>query len=221
MTGMPLRVVVADDSFLLREGLTLLLGDAGHEVVSAVADGPSFVRAMAEHRPDLGIVDVRMPPSHTDEGMRAAVEVRRVDPAARVMVLSQYVVLAYADELLADGRGGVGYLLKDRVSRMDHFLGAVELVAEGGTSLDPEVVTQLFGRRRAVADPIDGLTPREQEVLGLMAQGFSNSGIARELFVTEGAVEKHASRIFAKLGLAETDQHRRVQAVLAWLRRHD
>lgn len=153
--------------------------------------------------------------------MRAAVEVRAADPEAKVLVLSQYVVLAYADELLADGRGGVGYLLKDRVSRMDQFLGAVEVVADGGTSLDPEVVTQLFGRRRAKADPIDELTPREQEVLGLMAQGLSNSGVAREMVVTEGAVEKHASRIFAKLGLAETDQHRRVQAVLAWLRHQD
>lgn len=216
---MTLRVVVADDSMLLREGLTLLLADAGHEVVAAVVDGPSFVRAMAQHRPDLGITDVRMPPSHTDEGMRAAVQVRAADPQAKVLVLSQYVVLAYADELLADGRGGVGYLLKDRVSRMDQFLGAVEQVAAGGTSLDPEVVTQLFGRRRAVADPVDGLTPREQEVLGLMAQGFTNAGIARELVVTEGAVEKHSQRIFAKLGLGETDQHRRVQAVLAWLRR--
>lgn len=218
---MTLRVVVADDSVLLREGLSLLLGDAGHEVVAAVGDGPSFVRAMAEHRPDLGITDVRMPPSHTDEGMRAAVEVRTADPSARVLVLSQYVVLDYADELLADGRGGVGYLLKDRVSRMDHFLGAVEQVADGGTALDPEVVTQLFGRRRAAADPVDSLTPREQEVLGLMAQGLTNAGIARDLVVTEGAVEKHSQRIFAKLGLAETDQHRRVQAVLAWLKRHD
>lgn len=214
-----MRVVIADDSLLLREGLALLLDDAGHEVVAAVADGPSFVAAMAEHRPDLGIVDVRMPPSHTDEGLRAAVEVRAADPDAKVLVLSQYVVLAYADDLLADGRGGVGYLLKDRVARMDQFLGAVDQVAAGGTSLDPEVVTQLFGRRRAAQDPLASLTPREQDVLGLMAQGYTNSGIARELVVTEGAVEKHSQRIFAKLGLGETDQHRRVRAVLAWLQR--
>lgn len=160
-----------------------------------------------------------MPPTHTDEGMRAAVEVRSADPDAKVLVLSQYVVLAYADELLAGGEGGVGYLLKDRVSRIDQFLGAVEQVAAGGTSLDPEVVAQLFGRRRVTAHPVDSLTPREQEVLALMAQGRTNAAIARELVVTEGAVEKHSQRIFAKFGLSETDQHRRVQAVLTWLRR--
>ncbi|MDO5503238.1 MAG: response regulator transcription factor [Actinomycetia bacterium] len=214
-----MRVVLADDSILLRQGLTLLLEDAGHVVVAAVGDGDGFVAAMAEHRPDIGITDVRMPPCHTDEGLRAAALIRATDPKARILVLSQYVVLAYADELLSDGAGGVGYLLKDRVSRIEQFLDAIELVAAGGTSMDPEVVAQLLGRRRAAADPVAALTPREQEVLALMAEGRTNAGIARELVVTEGAVEKHSQRIFAKLGLSETEEHRRVQAVLTWLRR--
>lgn len=211
-----MRVVVADDSFLLREGLQLLLADAGHEVVASVADGPSFVAAMLEERPDLGIVDVRMPPSHTDEGLRAAVEVRRAWPAARLVVLSQYVEVSYADELLATGDGGVGYLLKDRVSDLDDFLGAVQAVAGGGTALDPLVVRQLMGRHR---DPLADLTPREREVLALMAEGRSNAAIAEALSVTLGGVEKHTQRIFAKLGLAPDDTaHRRVTAVLTYLR---
>lgn len=212
-----MRVVIADDSFLLREGLQLLLADAGHEVVASVADGPSFVTAALEERPDLSIVDVRMPPSHTDEGLRAAVEVRRAWPAARLVVLSQYVEVSYADELLATGDGGVGYLLKDRVSDLDDFLGAVQAVAAGGTALDPLVVRQLMGRHR---DPLADLTPREREVLALMAEGRSNAAIAEALSVTLGGVEKHTQRIFAKLGLAPDDDtaHRRVRAVLTYLR---
>ena len=212
-----MKVVVADDSFLLREGLQLLLADAGHEVVASVADGPSFVAAMLDNRPDLGIVDVRMPPSHTDEGLRAAVEVRRSWPEARLVVLSQYVEVSYADELLATGDGGVGYLLKDRVSDLDDFLGATQAVAAGGTALDPLVVRQLMGRHR---DPLADLTPREREVLALMAEGRSNAAIAEALSVTLGGVEKHTQRIFAKLGLAPDDDtaHRRVRAVLTYLR---
>ena len=212
-----MRIVIADDSLLLREGLQLLLGEAGHEVVGSVGDGPGFVRAMQDQRPDLGIVDVRMPPSHTDEGLRAAVEVRRSWPGARLLVLSQYVEVSYADDLLAAGDGGVGYLLKDRVSDLDDFLRAVAAVASGGTVLDPLVVRQLMGRNR---DPLETLTPREREVLSLMAEGRSNAAIAEALTVTLAGVEKHTQRIFAKLGLSPDDdaQHRRVAAVLAFLR---
>lgn len=212
-----MRIVVADDSVLLREGLQLLLAEAGHDVVASVADGPSYVEAMLTLRPDVGIVDVRMPPSHTDEGLRAAVEVRRAWPDARVLVLSQYVVVSYADDLLATGEAGVGYLLKDRVSQMADFLEAVGEVATGGTALDPLVVRQLIERR---ADPLAALTPREREVMALMAQGRSNAAMAEALVVTPGAVEKHTQRIFAKLGLAPDDDrsHRRVLAVVRFLR---
>ena len=213
-----MRIVIADDSLLLREGLQLLLVESGHEVVAAVGDGPAFVDAVIVERPDVALVDVRMPPSHTDEGLRAAVEVRRRWPDARVMVLSQYVEVSYADELLGAGTGGVGYLLKDRVSAIDEFLENVERVAAGGTVLDPQVVSQLMVRRRG-DDPVASLTPRETEVLGLMAEGRSNASIAEALVVSEGAVEKHTQRIFAKLGLPPDDaQHRRVLAVLAYLR---
>jgi DNA-binding NarL/FixJ family response regulator len=210
------RIVVADDSLLLREGLQLLLAEAGHEVVGSVGDGPSFVATMIEQRPDLGIVDVRMPPSHTDEGLRAAVDVRRAWPDARLMVLSQYVEVSYADDLLATGDGGVGYLLKDRVSDLDDFLGAVQTVAAGGTVLDPMVVRQLMGRNR---DPLADLTPREREVLSLMAEGQSNGAIAEALSVSLAGVEKHTQRIFAKLRLSPDDDtaHRRVAAVLRFL----
>ena len=212
-----LRIVVADDSVLLREGLQLLLAEAGHEVVAAAADGPSYVAAMLEHRPDLGVVDVRMPPSHTDEGLRAAVAVRRSWPGARMLVLSQYVVASYADELLATGEAGVGYLLKDRVSEVGEFLASLAEVAAGGTALDPLVVAQLVQRR---GDPVLALTPREREVLTLMAQGRSNAAVAEAMTVTPGAVEKHTQRIFAKLGLPPDDDqsHRRVLAVLRFLR---
>ena len=211
-----MRVVLADDSVLLREGLQLVLAEAGHEVVAAVGDGPAFVAAALAERPDVCVVDVRMPPSHTDEGLRAAVEVRRGWPGARTMVLSQYVELSYADELLASGEGGVGYLLKDRVSDLDDFLGALASVAQGGTALDPLVIRQLMRRRR---DPLEELTPREREVLSLMAEGRSNAAIAAAMSVSEGGVEKHTQRIFAKLGLYADDAgHRRVLAVLRFLR---
>nr|WP_246315587.1 response regulator transcription factor [Kineococcus aurantiacus] len=209
---------MADDSVLLREGIALVLGDAGHEVVAAVGDGPALVAAVLRERPDVALVDVRMPPTHTDEGLRAAVEVRRSWPGAAVLVLSQYVEVSYADELLGSGSGeaGTGYLLKDRVSDLEEFLTAVTTVAGGGTVLDPLVVRQLMGRRR---DPLADLTPRELEVLGLMAQGRSNAAVAAALNVTLGGVEKHTQRIFAKLGLTDDETtHRRVQAVVRYLR---
>ena len=212
-----MRVVIADDSVLLREGLVRLVEEEGCEVVTAVGDGPALVRAVVEHRPDVAVVDVRMPPTHTDEGLRAAVEARAAVPGMGVLVLSQYVEVAYADELLADGRGGVGYLLKDRVTDLDSFLTALTDVVGGGTVLDPQVVAQLFARRRA-DDPVRRLTPREREVLGLMAEGRSNRAIADALVVSGGAVEKHVGNIFAKLDL-EPDEgdHRRVLAVLRYL----
>jgi DNA-binding NarL/FixJ family response regulator len=210
--------VIADDAVLLREGLIRLLAETGHEVVAAVGDGPSLVSAVVEHKPDVSIVDVRMPPSHTDEGLRAAVEARSKLPGTPVLVLSQYVEVSYADDLLADGRGGIGYLLKDRVSEVGDFLDGLARVAAGGTVLDPEVVAQLFARRRR-GDPLRTLTAREREVLGLMAEGRSNTAIAKQLVVTEGAVEKHVRNIFTKLDLPPDDeQHRRVLAVLAYLK---
>ncbi|WP_326549578.1 response regulator transcription factor [Micromonospora sp. NBC_01813] len=213
-----MRVVIADDGVLLREGLIRLLTEHGHQVVAAVGDGPALVAAVAEHRPDVSIVDVRMPPSHTDEGLRAAVEIRRARPGAPLLVLSQYVDVSYADDLLADRAGAVGYLLKDRVSAITEFLDALGRVAAGGTVLDPEVVGQLLVRRRR-DDPLRELTAREREVLGLMAEGRSNGAIARLLVVTDGAVEKHVHNIFSKLRLPpDTEQHRRVLAVLAYLR---
>ena len=213
-----MRVVIADDSVLLREGLVRLLEEEGNAVVAAVGDGPALIRAVAEHRPDVAVVDVRMPPTHTDEGLRAAVAARAAVPGTAVLVLSQYVEVAYADELLADGRGGGGHPLQDRGTHPDSFLAALSGVAAGGTVLDPQVVAQLFARRRA-DDPVRRLTPREREVLGLIAEGSSNGAIARRLVVTEGAVEKHTQRIFAKLGLTQDeDQHRRVMATLAYLR---
>ena len=213
-----MRVVIADDAVLLREGLVRLLVENGHEVLAAVGDGPSLVAAVLEHKPDISIVDVRMPPSHTDEGLRAAVEARSKVPGTPVLVLSQYVEVSYADDLLADGKGGIGYLLKDRVSDVSDFLDGLTRVAGGGTVLDPEVVAQLFARRRR-GDPLRSLTAREREVLGLMAEGRSNTAIARHLVVTEGAVEKHVRNIFTKLDLPPDDeQHRRVLAVLAYLK---
>jgi DNA-binding NarL/FixJ family response regulator len=212
-----MRVVIADDSVLLREGLIRLVEENGHTVVAAVGDGPSLVEAIAGHRPDVSIVDVRMPPTHTDEGLRAAVEARRKVPGSPVLVLSQYVEVEYADDLLADRVGAMGYLLKDRVSEVAEFLDALRRVAAGGTVLDPEVVGQLLVRRRR-DDPLRNLTPREREVLGLMAEGRSNTAIARKMVVTEGAVEKHVRNIFTKLDLPpDEEQHRRVLAVLAYL----
>ena len=213
-----MRVVIADDSVLLREGLIRLVEENGCTVLAAVADGPSLIGAIVTHRPDVSIVDVRMPPSHTDEGLRAAVTARGRVPGSPILVLSQYVEASYADELLADRAGAVGYLLKDRVSEVAEFLDALRRVAAGGTVLDPEVVGQLIVRRRR-DDPLRGLTPREREVLGLMAEGRSNTAIGRKLVVTEGAVEKHVRNIFTKLDLPPDDeQHRRVLAVLTYLR---
>jgi DNA-binding NarL/FixJ family response regulator len=214
-----LRVVIADDAVLIREGLVRLLEEFGVEVVAAVGDGDSLIEAVTTHRPDVSIVDVRMPPSFTDEGLRAAVAVRAKVPGAPVLILSQYVEVSYADDLLADARGAVGYLLKDRVIDVDEFLTALRSVAAGGTVFDPQVVSQLMIRRRR-DDPLATLTPREREVLALMASGISNTAIGRDLVITDGAVEKHIRSIFAKLGLhaEDSDQHRRVRAVLTYLR---
>jgi DNA-binding NarL/FixJ family response regulator len=212
-----MRVVIADDAVLLREGLVRLLTENGHEVVAAVGDGDSLVAAIEEHRPDISIVDVRMPPNHTDEGLRAAVTARARVPRTPILVLSQYVEVSYADDLLADRAGAVGYLLKDRVAAIAEFLDALGRVAAGGTVLDPEVVSQLLVRRRR-DDPLRELTPREREVLALMAEGRSNTAIARMLVVSDGAVEKHVRNIFTKLQLPpDEEQHRRVLAVLAYL----
>ncbi|RZU43863.1 LuxR family two component transcriptional regulator [Streptomyces sp. BK022] len=216
------RVVIAEDSVLLREGLTRLLTDLGHEVVAGVADAEALLATIAElagrqELPDVVVADVRMPPTHTDEGVRAAVELRGRHPDLGVLVLSQYVEERYATELLAGSSRGVGYLLKDRVADVREFVAAVERVAEGGTALDPEVVAQLLGRSRK-QDVLAALTPREREVLGLMAEGRTNSGVARQLVVSDGAVEKHVGNIFMKLGLTPSDgDHRRVLAVLTYL----
>ena len=214
----PLRVVIAEDSGLLREGLARLLGDAGFDVVAKVGDGSGLIAAAEEYRPDVAVVDVRMPPGYQDEGLKAAIEIRQRVPKLTVLVLSQYVEERYGAELLEAGAAGVGYLLKDRVADVSDFVAAVRDVASGGTVLDPEVVSQLLSRRRR-DQRLAELTPREREVLSLMAEGRSNHAIARVLYVTEGAVEKHIKNIFGKLGLAQTDDdHRRVLAVLTYLR---
>jgi len=211
------RVVIAEDSVLLRQGLVHLLGDAGLDVVEAVDDADALLRAVDQHRPDICVVDIRMPPTHTDEGVRAALVIRAQHPGIAVLMLSQYVEERYATDLIASDTRGVGYLLKDRVADVAEFVEAVRRVANGGTALDPEVVSQLLVRSRRV-DPLATLTPRETDVIRLMAEGRSNGGIAAELVVSEGAVEKHVSSIFAKLRLNPADQdHRRVLAVLRWL----
>jgi DNA-binding NarL/FixJ family response regulator len=213
-----MRLVIADDSVLLREGLARLLGDAGFDVVGQAGDAEDLMRKIRFDRPDVAIVDIRMPPTHTDEGLRAAQEIRSNHPDVGVLVLSQYVEPGYALELLADSAEGVGYLLKDRVSDVDDFAAAVRRVGEGGSALDPAVVSQLVGRRRR-HDPLDDLTPREREVLELMAEGRSNAAVGEKLVITPRAVEKHVTSIFAKLGLTATaEDHRRVLAVLAFLR---
>ncbi|MFL5755799.1 MAG: response regulator [Chloroflexota bacterium] len=212
-----LRVVIAEDSTLLREGLARLIDESGATVVAKVADGPSLVQAVEAHRPDVSVVDVRMPPTQRDEGLRAAIEARRRVPGTPILVLSQYVERQYATELLADGEGGVGYLLKDRVGDIPEFMDALRRVARGGTALDPEVVAQLMVRNRR-DDPLAALTPREREVLAAMAEGRTNVGIARLLHITEGATEKHISNIFGKLELPDSqNDHRRVLAVLTYL----
>jgi DNA-binding NarL/FixJ family response regulator len=211
------RVVIAEDSVLLREGLTKLLADGGFEVAAAVSDADQLLRAVGEHRPDLVVVDVRMPPTHTDEGIQAALVIRRQYPQVAVLVLSQYVEERYATDLLSVQTSGVGYLLKDRVAQVSDFLDALRRVAAGGTALDPEVVAQLLVRHRD--DPIDRLTARELQVLRMMAEGRSNNAIVDALRVSHSAVEKYVSNIFAKLDLPPTDtENRRVLAVLKFLR---
>jgi DNA-binding NarL/FixJ family response regulator len=211
------RVVIGEDLFLLRDGLVRLLEAHGFEIAAAVDSAPALVHALLEHQPDAAVVDVRLPPSFTDDGLRAALEARRQLPGLPVLVLSQYVEQLYARELLADQAGAVGYLLKDRVFNDDHFVDAIRTVARGGTVMDPEVVSKLLGRRSR-DEPITRLTAREREVLELMAEGRSNSAIAQRLFISEKAVGKHSTSIFAKLDLApSTDDNRRVLAVLAFL----
>jgi DNA-binding NarL/FixJ family response regulator len=213
-----MRVVIAEDAVLLRAGVTRLLADEGIETVAAVDNGDDLLGALKEHRPDLAIVDVRMPPTFTDEGLRAALAARKEIPGLPVLVLSQYVEESYAVELLSGGAGGVGYLLKERVADVEEFLDAVRRVANGGTAIDPDVIAQLMARGRR--NPLDALTARESEVLGLMAQGLSNTAIANSLVVSHGAVEKHIGNIFSKLGLeASAEEHRRVRAVLTYLGR--
>lgn len=211
-----MRVVIAEDHALLREGLVLLLSSAGHEVVAVAGSGPEVLPALLAHRPDVAVLDVRMPPGFRDEGLRAALTARKEIPGLPVLVLSQYVEESYAAELLGGGARGVGYLLKDRVARVDEFLDALERVAAGGTALDPEVVTELLTRRRD--SPLDSLTPREREVLKLMAEGHDNTTMAKTLVVSERAVSKHIGNVFLKLRLPPSDSgHRRVQAVLTYL----
>jgi DNA-binding NarL/FixJ family response regulator len=215
--ALPLRVIIAEDSTLIREGIARLIEESGGTVVAKVGDGPSFVDAVERHRPDVSVVDVRMPPTQRDEGLRAAIEARRRVPGTPVLVLSQYVERQYATELLADRAGGVGYLLKDRVGDIREFMDALRRVARGGTALDPEVVAQLMVPRRA-EDPLAVLTPREREVLAAMAEGRTNVGVATLMGITEGATEKHISNIFGKLDLPDTqNDHRRVLAVLTYL----
>ena len=212
-----MRVVIAEDLFLLREGLVRLLTAHGFDIVAAVASAPELLQALVEERPDVGIVDVRLPPTHTDDGLRAALQARRQVPGLPVLVLSQYVEQLYARELLADQAGGVGYLLKDRVFNDEAFATAIRSVAAGGTVLDPEVVRKLMVRHSRT-EPVARLTPREREVLALMAEGRSNAAIGQRLFITEKAVSKHAAGIFAKLDLMPSDDdNRRVLAVLAYL----
>ncbi len=214
-----MRVVIAEDNLLLREGLVALLRERGIDVVAQAEDGEGLLRIVAGHKPDLAIVDVRLPPSFTDEGVRAAIEARSRDPRLAILILSQYVEPVYTSELLAAGDGGIGYLLKERVGEVRTFVEALERVAGGGTALDREVVAELVRARHAGdSGGIAGLTPREREALSLMAEGKTNAAIARAMVVTPGAVEKHVSNIFAKLDLPATDDdHRRVLAVLAFL----
>ncbi|MFJ1791731.1 response regulator [Kitasatospora griseola] len=213
-----MRVVIAEDHVLLAGGLELLLTAKGFEVAAIAGDAPAFLAAVAAHRPDVTIVDVRLPPGFRDEGVRAAIEARRLHPGLPVLVLSQYVERQYAGELVSDGRGGVGYLLKDRVGRVSEFVDALRRVAAGGTVMDPEVIAQLL--TRPAHDPIAALTPREREVLALMAEGKDNATLATRLVITDNAVHKHIGNIFTKLGLSPADSgHRRVLAVLTYLSR--
>ena len=211
-----MRIVIAEDAVLLRAGLVRLLTDAGHEVVAETDTAEGLVRAVEEHHPDFALVDVRLPPTFSDEGIRAAVLIRSAHPDVALLVLSQYVEERYASELIASRREGLGYLLKDRVADVDQFLESVQTVGSGGTVLDPEVLTQLLVRSRR-RDDLELLSPREREVLALMAQGLSNASIATNLYLTESAVEKHIGSIFAKLGVISEAGNRRVLAVLKYL----
>ncbi|MCK2243850.1 MULTISPECIES: response regulator transcription factor [unclassified Crossiella] len=212
-----MRVVIAEDAVLLRQGLILLLAESGHEVLEAVGDAEQLLRAVGEHQPDIAVIDVRMPPTHRDEGLRAALVIRRSWPNTKILILSQYVEERYAADLLTNDLSGIGYLLKDRVADVEDFLRALNQVADGGTVFDPEVVAQLLARSRR-QDPLATLTPREREVLGLMAEGRSNAGIGDSLTITERAVEKYVGSIFTKLGLPLAgNDHRRVLAVLHYL----
>ncbi len=216
--GKPMRVVVAEDSVLLREGIAHLLEEAGFDVAGQAGTADELMLKVRSYRPDVAVVDIRMPPTQSDEGLRAAKQIRSEFPSTGVLVLSAYLESEYALELLSESAEGVGYLLKDRVSDVEQFISAVRRVGEGGSALDPEIVSRLVGRRRQ-RDPVDELTPREREVLSLMAEGLSNAAIAARLVVTERAVEKHVTSIFAKLRLpVSPDQHRRVLAVLTFLR---
>jgi DNA-binding NarL/FixJ family response regulator len=213
-----MRIVIGEDQLLLREGLARLLEEEGHEVVGSADDGPGLVRKAKAHRPDLVIADVRMPPSQTDEGLRAALEIRDAEPEIGILVLSHHVEVRYAVELLSENASGVGYLLKQRVADLDRFFAALERIAAGGSVIDPEVVSAMLGR--ASRDSIEELTPRQREVLALMAEGRTNAGIAAELVITEKAVAKHVAAIFEALGLPPTaDGHRRVLAVIRYLNR--
>jgi DNA-binding NarL/FixJ family response regulator len=213
-----MRIVIADDAVLLREGAARLLEDAGFEVVAQAGDAEDLLRKVSAHKPDVAVIDVRMPPTHTDEGLRAAAAIREAHPTTGVLVLSAYIDEGPALELLSNSAEGLGYLLKDRVGDVEGFVDAVRRVADGGSALDPEVVSRLLGRRSRT-DPLEGITPREREVLGLMAEGRSNRAIAESLVVTERAVEKHVTSIFGKLRLPPAqDDHRRVLAVLAYLK---
>lgn len=217
--GEPLRLVIAEDSLLLREGLVRLVREAGFDVVGEAGDADELLRKVAAHKPDLALVDVRMPPTHTDDGLRAALDIRRRMPATAVLVLSEYVEECFAHELLADSAAGVGYLLKQRVVELDRFVDALRRVAQGGSVLDPEVVTTLMRREQEEGCGLTELSERELETLGLMAEGRSNQGIAEDLFVTDRTVEKHVHNVFGKLGLEpESGEHRRVMAVLRYLR---
>jgi DNA-binding NarL/FixJ family response regulator len=211
------RVVLAEDLYLLRDGMSHLLAAHGFEIVAAVESGPDLVAALAEHKPDIAVVDVRLPPTFTDEGLQAALVARRETPGLPILVLSAHVEQLYARELLADGSGAIGYLLKDRVLNAEQFIDAVRRVMSGGTVMDPEVISKLL-TSNSTDEPLAALTPRERDVLSLMAEGRSNAAIAQRLFVSEGAVGKHTASIFGKLGLAQSDDdNRRVLAVLAYL----
>lgn len=213
-----MRIVICEDSVLLAEGLARLLTDAGHDVAATVGEAPALLAAIAECRPDLAVIDVRLPPDQTDEGLRAALDIRRTTPEVALLVLSQYVEERYAADLLTSGARSVGYLLKERVADVAEFLDAVDRVGSGGSAIDPEVISQLLGRRRQ-GNPLETLTPRELDVLRAMAEGKTNAAIAATLVLTEGAVEKHARNVFLKLGLdTASTENRRVTAVLTYLR---